>query len=197
MNNLGTTWLPTRSRVKTSGGMGDRVVAGIDPVTPGVFGGVQRAIRRIQPGGGIGEDELEIGQADAQAHAQLGDLRVTEIAEGFAYALPDPCGFLQGHLRKNHTELVASVTAGQIVFTQVAPYLLAQWPQYGVADDMAVRIIDLLEVIDINQCDGGVALLLLALVELEVQQIFPRTVVKQAGEAVGAAQGAEGAFVFR
>ena len=139
---------------------------------------------------------MEISQADAQAHAQLWDLRVAVIAEGLAHAFHDLGGLFQGHLRKNHTEFIPSIPAREVVFPQVAPQLQAQLPKDRVTDNMAVGVIDLLEMVDVDQGDRGVALLLLALVELEVQQVFPRAVVKQAGEAVDAAQGTERAFMF-
>ncbi|MNE12868.1 hypothetical protein D3C80_1056880 [compost metagenome] len=50
--------------------------------------------------------------------------------------------------------------------------------------------------IDVDQANGGLGLLLLALLERDLQQVFPGTVVEQPGQAVGTAQGTEGAFVL-
>ncbi len=43
---------------------------------------------------------------------------------------------------------------------------------------MAMSVVNLFEVIDIDQRNGAVGLLLLALVELEVQQVFPGPVIE-------------------
>ena len=104
---------------------------------------------------------------------------------------------LQRHVRQDHAELVATVAARQVIFPHIALQFLTQLPQDPVADDMAIGIVDLLEVVDINQCDGGLGLSLLALVKLQLQQVLPRPVIEQAGQAVGTAQGTQGALVFR
>ncbi|MOA56413.1 hypothetical protein D3C78_1803850 [compost metagenome] len=50
--------------------------------------------------------------------------------------------------------------------------------------------------IDVDQANGGLDLLPLALVEAVLQQVFPGAVIEQAGQAVCAAQGTQGAFVL-
>ncbi|MNC26986.1 hypothetical protein D3C75_751400 [compost metagenome] len=60
---------------------------------------------------------------------------------------------------------------------------------------MAKGVVDGLEVIDVDQGNHRVPLLLLARLELELQQVLPGTVVEQPGQAVGQAQGAQPALV--
>ncbi|MNP29761.1 hypothetical protein D3C76_1227980 [compost metagenome] len=61
---------------------------------------------------------------------------------------------------------------------------------------MPVGIVDLFEVVHIDDGDHRLAALLPAFMKLHVQQVFPGTVVEQAGQAIGAAQGAEVALVL-
>ena len=58
--------------------------ADLDAVAAAVFGGVQRAIRSIEPHDRVLEGRVEIRQANAQADAQVWDLRMPIVTEGFA-----------------------------------------------------------------------------------------------------------------
>ena len=136
----------------------------------------------------LGELHLVGRQANAQADPQLGDLRVAVAAEHFPQTLHHIAGLFQRNVREDHAELVATVAARQVIFPHVALQFLAQLSQHSVTNDMAIGVVDLLEVVDIDQRNGGLGLLLLALVELQLQQVFPGAVIEQAGEAVGTAQ---------
>ncbi|MNE29217.1 hypothetical protein D3C80_1226920 [compost metagenome] len=60
---------------------------------------------------------------------------------------------------------------------------------------MAVSVVDLFEVIDINDRDHRFEALLPEGEKLQVKQILPRPMIEQAGETVGTAQGAKTALV--
>ncbi|MNM96715.1 hypothetical protein D3C81_1092020 [compost metagenome] len=80
---------------------------------------------------------------------------------------------LQVGVGQDQAEFVAAIAAGQIVLAQAEFELIAELTQYAVAHHMSVSIVNGFEVIDIDKRDHRLAMLLLAGLELELQQVFP------------------------
>lgn len=58
---------------------------------------------------------------------------------------------MERQVRQNHTELVPAITPDHIGGAQVLLEHLAKLAQHDVAGDMAIGVIDGLEVIDVDQ----------------------------------------------
>ena len=59
-----------------------------------------------------------------------------------------------GNIVLQHRELVAAETGDQIGFAHAAPETIGDRPQQRVADRMSQRVIDFLEVVEIEIVDG-------------------------------------------
>ncbi len=168
-----------------------------DAVAPAAFGFIQGQVGVVEPTGGIGVPGLIRRQADAQTGAQGRVLGIGQRVEAIAQRLHHVGGVVERHARQDHTKLIAAVAPGQVRDAQVLAQYFAQLTQHDVAGDVAVGVVDQLEMVDVDQRNRRALMIATAALEFNFQVIFPRAMVEQARQTVGAAQGQQFAFMAR
>ena len=138
---------------------------------------------------------IESSQADTQTDFQCRILLIAQRGEAISQGVHGRGGAGEGQIREDHTEFIATVTPGEVGCPQVLFEHLAQLAQHDIPGDMAVGVVDGFEMVDVDQGNRPAPMLALAALELDFQLILPGTVIEQAGEAVGAAQGQQLTFV--
>src|ERR1700739_2025804 len=91
------------------------------------------------------------GDAEACADFQRQNVAVTAIAHLFQDALCNVVGGPLSCSRKQYHEFVAAVPEDDILAAQAGPEGLADLSQNVAPDKMAVLVIDVLEVVDVNE----------------------------------------------
>lgn len=175
--------------------MGFAIAATDDAITAGGLGLVERLIGIVEPKRRVGVRRGESGQADAQAYLQRRVLFVTEGGEAITQGIHGRSGAVEREVRKNHAELVTAVAAGHVSGAKVLFEHLAQLTQDDIPGDMAVSVVDGFEVIDVDQSDRPAPVLAFTALEFDFQLVLPGTVIEQAGETVGTAQGEQFALL--
>ncbi|MNP56094.1 hypothetical protein D3C76_1507920 [compost metagenome] len=78
-------------------------------------------------------------------------LRVTVANDALAQTLHGLPGLTLTGIGQNHAKFVATITPCQVARPQVASELVAHLSQHAIADHVAERVIDGLEMVDIDQ----------------------------------------------
>ena len=77
------------------------------------------------------------------------------VAKYLTQPLHDFLGLMQRAVGQDDAKFITAIPTSQVLNAQVVLELLAELAQYTITDDMPVGIIDLLEMVDINQGQGG------------------------------------------
>ncbi|MNM59370.1 hypothetical protein D3C81_706210 [compost metagenome] len=112
------------------------------------------------------------GNADAHPHRELVPLDLERRADRVDQALRSvACGLPALQAGQHHGKLVAAQAGQGVVFAQLAAQALAQRAQQFVAKGVAQRIVDVLEVVQV-QAQGGGQLGVLAVTHQRLAQAF-------------------------
>ena len=91
------------------------------------------------------------GHAERARDLQAADL---EILDRDAQALGDPHGVVLGRTREQQRELLAAEAVEQLERAQRTAHRVGDVAQHGVADAVAVIVVDGLEVVEVGQHDA-------------------------------------------
>jgi len=108
--------------------------------------------------------------------------------DGLAQTLQNGDGLLGARIGQHHTELIATIARRRVAFAQMQRQAGADHSQYVVAYQVAMAVVDLLEVVDVEQRQVALGAVRLAAAELSQQHALPGPVVAQPGQAVGLAE---------
>jgi hypothetical protein len=154
-----------------------------DAVLALVFGLVERHV------GGFDELVSRLGVDRVYRHADAdgdpADLGDAELGDAASDPLGCPGGAFFVGLRKEESELFATDAAGHVDLSDAGLEDVAKGAQYPIADRMAERIVDDLEVVDVDDDDGEGPPVAAGSVEFLAEAIEEETVVLEAGEGIG------------
>src|SRR5207302_8062811 len=105
-------------------------------------------------------------------------------AEPLADAFADAAGGLRAGFRKHQSKLIAAVTRGGIDGAGVQAKNVAETANGVRADQMAVAIIDLLEIVEIHQDHGEASSATAGTLDFALERVQQGTIIAQAGERI-------------
>ena len=113
--------------------------------------------------------------------ARLGDV---ELLAGGAEPLGQAAGAVARRFRAQHDELLAADAGEQLLGPQQALEAVRERTQHGVAADVAVGVVDALEVIDVEQHQRQRTGVAAGALELAVELFLEAAAVEDVGQAV-------------
>ncbi len=160
--------------------------AGLVPAAP--FGGVERAIGGVDQRIGALRDADPARAADGDRQVQLAARRRDRLRpDGLADALADPAQRgVVGDVGHEHRELLAAPARRDAAGAEGALDALCDAREHDVADGMAVRVVDGLEAVDVEQQHGRRAAGVGGAAQLGHQLLGEVAAVREAGQRVRA-----------
>ena len=124
-----------------------------DAVAAGFLGGVEAVVGAAEEGGGLVAVGGVLG--DAAREGVAGDVVVAgALGEAGADLVEDGGGLDGGGAAHDDDELLAAVAADQVGAAEAVAERAGDVAEDGVADQVAVVVVDLLEVVDVEERDG-------------------------------------------
>src|SRR5204863_3037800 len=157
-----------------------------DAVAPGLLRRVERFVGAAQQLlgflGVIGEDGNPEGNGDGPE--RLIAISKLELCNFLAHALGPAQRGVERALGQQHQEFLASVAAGDVGPSRGAPERARQLPQYEIARFVAERVVEALEVVDVEHDRGERPAVALRAAQLQAEPLLHVMAVVQAGELV-------------
>jgi len=134
-----------------------------NPVAPVVLGEIELLICRLeQVGGGHRHITCGAGNADADGEFHRGRFEAKYVVrDGFAYPLGNSRATLKGCFHQDQHKLFPPVTGEEVFLANGIANDIGEFPENEVPTEMAERIVDRLELVDIEHEDrkrSGVSL---------------------------------------
>ena len=151
------TWKPGQHVVDARGLWRGVIARDADPVAALLLGGVERAVGGVDQRARCGNRSATDGDTHRERHRDgLATPRRGDgvTADRLAHSLADAAGHVEAHVRQEHHELVAGVTDDRLVISHRELHPLGDADQDLVPDEVAVRVVDLLEGVDVDHEQG-------------------------------------------
>jgi hypothetical protein len=135
----------------------------------------------------LGRSHRRLGAGDAERAGDAdaaGAARDVELFAGGAKPLGQAAGAVARRFRAQHDELLAADAGQQLLRAEQALEAVRQRPQHGVAADVAVGVVDPLEVIDVEQDQRQRTRVAAGALELAIELFLEAAPVEDVGQAV-------------
>src|SRR4051794_11979735 len=189
----GAAWLasdkePDRAVRSTDGQLAIELELGDDAVAAELLGQIERTVAAVDE---ISHRLAELELADADRHRDLrqdlagGPPGELAVGDGASDPIGDGRAAFEIGLRHHGDQLLAAVARGKIVVADTFTQRFGHEAQHLIADAMAVIVVELLEVIDVDQ-ENAERLVPLHRRDLDLpEELLERAAVRQPGERVG------------
>ena len=155
-------------------------------VTPGMLGAIERGVGLEQHGGDVivqgGCQPINTG-AKAQGDVLVINLRRV-LGKGLAELIDQLQRAAGVGAGQDQQEFLTTITADVVVTPQPLLKMVRAVPEHGIADQVAVAVVDLLEVIQIEHGDGQRCVLAAGTFQLVGELFEYRQAIGQSGERV-------------
>ena len=155
-------------------------------VTPGMLGTIERGVGFQQHAGdvlGDGAGAAVNTGAEAQGDGLFVDLRRV-LGQGLAELIDQLQRAAGVGAGQNQQKLLTTITADAVVTPQTLLKMVRAVPEHVIADQVAVAVVDLLEVIQIEHGDGQRCVLAAGTLQLVGELFKYRQAIGQPGERV-------------